>query len=142
MVHVDLLIYCFHESDPDYLPPPVSFSPPNAPPISAPLGPMLTLTIPQSEPCGPTHLNALLISCVNKLLLKPCGTLLLILIAYSSVLNLVTNNIGQKYYYLINYDVAETSTIVGSTKYPFPSTFLPPHKILAPYYFFIFSKVC
>ena len=30
-VHVDLLIYCFHESDPDSLPPPVSFSPPKAP---------------------------------------------------------------------------------------------------------------
>jgi len=33
----------------DSRPPPVSFSPPNAPPISAPLVPMLTLTIPQSS---------------------------------------------------------------------------------------------
>src|SRR6185436_9563636 len=32
--------------------PPVSFSPPNAPPISAPLGPMLTLAMPQSEPAA------------------------------------------------------------------------------------------
>ena len=32
----------------DSRPPPVSFSPPNAPPISAPLVPMLTLAIPQS----------------------------------------------------------------------------------------------
>ena len=29
-------MYCFHESLPDSRPPPVSFSPPNAPPISAP----------------------------------------------------------------------------------------------------------
>ena len=64
-------MYCFQESDPDYLPPPVSFSPPKAPPISAPDGPMLTFTIPQSEPNGPTHLKALLIFFVNKLLLKP-----------------------------------------------------------------------
>ena len=28
-------MYCFHASDPDSLPPPVAFSPPNAPPISA-----------------------------------------------------------------------------------------------------------
>lgn len=31
IVQVDLLIYCFQESDPDSLPPPVSFSPPKAP---------------------------------------------------------------------------------------------------------------
>jgi len=29
-------MYCFHESEPDSRPPPVSFSPPKAPPISAP----------------------------------------------------------------------------------------------------------
>ena len=28
-------MYCFQASDPDSLPPPVAFSPPNAPPISA-----------------------------------------------------------------------------------------------------------
>ena len=43
-------MYCFHESDPDSRPPPVSFSPPKAPPISAPLVPMFTLAMPQSEP--------------------------------------------------------------------------------------------
>ncbi len=42
---VDRLIYCFHESEPDSLPPPVCFSPPKAPPISAPLVGMLTLTL-------------------------------------------------------------------------------------------------
>ncbi len=36
--------------DPDSRPPPVCFSPPNAPPISAPDVPMLTLAMPQSEP--------------------------------------------------------------------------------------------
>ena len=30
----DLLMYCFQASDPDSRPPPVAFSPPNAPPIS------------------------------------------------------------------------------------------------------------
>jgi len=43
-------MYYFHESEPLSLPPPVSFSPPKAPPISAPEGPIFTLTIPQSEP--------------------------------------------------------------------------------------------
>jgi hypothetical protein len=89
MVHVLLLMYCFQASLPLSLPPPVSFSPPKAPPISAPLGPkwkdkkilecisvnhynilrikryardlpILTLTIPQSLPFGPVHLNAFL----------------------------------------------------------------------------------
>ncbi len=54
MVHVDLRMYCFQESDPASRPPPVSFSPPNAPPISAPLVPTLTFTIPQSDPVGPS----------------------------------------------------------------------------------------
>lgn len=103
-MHVDLLIYCFQESEPDYLPPPVYFSPPKAPPIYAPEGPMLTLAIPQSDPNGPTHLNAFDISWVNKLLLKPWGTPLLILIAYYKVLNFITNKIGQKYSYWIIFD--------------------------------------
>lgn len=110
---MDLLMYCFHESEPDYLPPPVYFSPPKAPPISAPDGPILTLTIPQSEPSGPTHLNALEISCVNILLLNPWGTLLFIFIASSNVLNFVTNKIGQKYYYWIIFESDFIYTIVG-----------------------------
>ena len=40
---------------PDSLPPPVDFSPPKAPPISAPDVGIFTLTIPQSEPLGPSH---------------------------------------------------------------------------------------
>lgn len=55
MVMVDRRIYCFHESDPDSLPPPVCFSPPKAPPISAPLVGILRLTMPQSDPLGPIH---------------------------------------------------------------------------------------
>jgi hypothetical protein len=43
-------MYAFHASEPASRPPPVSFSPPKAPPISAPLVPTLTLAIPQSEP--------------------------------------------------------------------------------------------
>ncbi len=52
-------MYCFQESLPDSRPPPVSFSPPNAPPISAPLVPMLTLAMPQSLPrCAEERLRA------------------------------------------------------------------------------------
>jgi len=43
-------MYERHASEPDSRPPPVSFSPPNAPPISAPEVPMLTLAMPQSLP--------------------------------------------------------------------------------------------
>ena len=43
-------MYTFQASEPDSLPPPVSFSPPKAPPISAPEVPIFTLAIPQSEP--------------------------------------------------------------------------------------------
>jgi len=39
-------MYVFQASDPDSRPPPVCFSPPNAPPISAPLVPVFTLTMP------------------------------------------------------------------------------------------------
>jgi hypothetical protein len=55
MVIVDLLMYCFQASLPDSRPPPVCFSPPKAPPISAPEVGMFTLTIPQSDPFGPIH---------------------------------------------------------------------------------------
>lgn len=49
---VCLRMYCCHEVLPDSLPPPVSFSPPKAPPISAPFVGIFTLTIPQSDPFG------------------------------------------------------------------------------------------
>ena len=50
--HVDRRMYCFQESLPASRPPPVAFSPPKAPPISAPFVGMFTFTIPQSLPCG------------------------------------------------------------------------------------------
>lgn len=71
---VERLIYCFQESLPLSLPPPVCFSPPKAPPISAPLVGMFTFTMPQSEPFGPIHLKIWPRSFVNKLLDKPCLT--------------------------------------------------------------------
>ncbi|KAK8921144.1 ATP-dependent DNA helicase Q-like 3 [Platanthera zijinensis] len=49
---VERRMYCFHESLPASRPPPVAFSPPKAPPISAPLVGMLTFTMPQSLPSG------------------------------------------------------------------------------------------
>src|SRR5919112_578093 len=39
-------------------PPPVSFSPPKAPPISAPEGPIFTLAMPQSEPAAEMNVSA------------------------------------------------------------------------------------
>src|SRR5260370_26102823 len=50
IVFVCRRMYAFHASEPLSRPPPVSFSPPKAPPISAPLVPMFTLAIPQSLP--------------------------------------------------------------------------------------------
>lgn len=73
---VERFIYCFHASDPDSLPPPVAFSPPNAPPISAPLVPILTFTRPQSEPLGLNitqlccHHVSISVSRVNKVYLS------------------------------------------------------------------------
>lgn len=57
MVQVPRLQYCFQLSLPLSRPPPVSFSPPKAPPISAPFVGILTFIIPQSEPEGPIHLK-------------------------------------------------------------------------------------
>src|SRR6478735_4224044 len=78
-------MYAFHESEPDSRPPPVDFSPPNAPPISAPLVPMLTLAMPQSLPAGDRNVSASRTSLVKIALLSPCGTALWISIASSSV---------------------------------------------------------
>lgn len=90
--HVDLFMYCCHELLPDSLPPPVSFSPPKAPPISAPFVGILTLTIPQSEPFGPVHLNKFFKLAVKRELLSPCLTELLISIASSSVYGINEND--------------------------------------------------
>lgn len=49
---VDRRMYCFQESLPASRPPPVAFSPPKAPPISAPFVGIFTFTMPQSLPCG------------------------------------------------------------------------------------------
>jgi len=70
-------MYCFQASEPDSLPPPVSFSPPKAPPISAPEVPMLQFTIPQSLPVGPVQLNKFYRFLLNMVDERPCGTLLL-----------------------------------------------------------------
>ena len=59
MVQVCRRMYCFQLSLPDSRPPPVSFSPPNAPPISAPLVPMFTLAMPQSLPSAERNRSAL-----------------------------------------------------------------------------------
>ncbi len=61
----------------------IKILPPNAPPISAPLVGMLTLTMPQSDPFGPTHLNKFPMFCVNILLDNPWFTSLFHLMASS-----------------------------------------------------------
>src|SRR5258708_3912520 len=58
-------IYAFHASEPASRPPPVSFSPQNAPPISAPEVPMLILAIPQSLPRADKNASACCKFCVN-----------------------------------------------------------------------------
>ena len=58
MVVVWRRMYAFQESDPASRPPPVSFSPPKAPPISAPDVPKLTLAIPQSLPSADRNRSA------------------------------------------------------------------------------------
>src|SRR5262249_32924561 len=67
-------MYAFQASEPDSRPPPVSFSPPNAPPISAPLGPMLTLAMPQSEPVAARNRSASRRSVVKIDEASPWGT--------------------------------------------------------------------
>lgn len=129
-MQVDLLMYCFQESLPDSLPPPVSFSPPNAPPISAPEVPILQLTKPQSLPVGPTHLKRCLRFFVKSADESPCGTSLFQAIASSSVLNLKTYRIGAKISSATIGASWAIATIVGSTKFPpLLATTLPPNKI-------------
>jgi hypothetical protein len=64
-------------------PPPVSFSPPKAPPISAPEGPMLTLAMPQSEPAAARKRSLSRMSVVKMHDERPCGTSLCSAIASS-----------------------------------------------------------
>ena len=74
MVVVWRRMYACHASDPASRPPPVSFSPPNAPPISAPEVPMLTLAMPQSLPEADRNASALRTLPVKIDDESPCGT--------------------------------------------------------------------
>src|ERR1700749_2586296 len=94
MVLVCRRMYTFQASEPDSLPPPVSFSPPNAPPISAPEVPIFTLAMPQSEPAHDKNSSA-----SRKLVViiaddNPCGTPFCKDIASSTVLYLIKYKIG------------------------------------------------
>src|SRR4029078_9227528 len=80
-------MYAFHASEPDSRPPPVSFSPPHAPPISAPLVPMFLFANPQSEPAFDRSASAALTLVVKMDDDKPCGTPLCAWIASSTDLN-------------------------------------------------------
>jgi len=72
-------------SEPDSRPPPVSFSPPNAPPISAPDVPRLTLAMPQSLPRCDRKVSVEIRFVVKIDDDSPCGTSLCSSIACSSV---------------------------------------------------------
>src|SRR2546430_13321104 len=58
-------MYAFQASEPDSRPPPLSFSPPKAPPISAPEVPRLMLAIPQSLPAADRNASAFCSRSVN-----------------------------------------------------------------------------
>mmetsp|Transcript_10048 Transcript_10048/g.13659 ORF Transcript_10048/g.13659 Transcript_10048/m.13659 type:complete len:426 (+) Transcript_10048:115-1392(+) len=132
MVHVLRRMYCFHESLPLSRPPPVSFSPPNAPPISAPEVPTFTFTRPQSEPRGPIHRNTFFMSVVKMEDERPCGTELFIAMASSRDVHLRTCMIGTKSSVLRISASLGVSTIVASTKLPAPSRARPPTSTLPP----------
>src|ERR1700742_1253502 len=115
MVHVWRRMYCFQESEPDSRPPPVSFSPPNAPPISAPEVPMLTLAMPQSEPAYDRNCSA-----SRKLLVmmdddSPCGTPFCRAMASSIVLYFIRYNIGANVSCCTILKLFSTSAIHGLT---------------------------
>src|SRR5437773_11114760 len=71
IVFVCRRIYIFQESLPLSRPPPVSFSPPNAPPISAPLVPVFTLAMPQSLPAAHKNFSASRMSFVKTAEVRP-----------------------------------------------------------------------
>src|SRR5579859_768005 len=79
-------MYCFHASEPDSRPPPVSFSPPKAPPISAPEVPMFTLAMPQSLPTAERKYSAFFTLVVKMDEDRPCGTSLCMRMASSRFL--------------------------------------------------------
>ena len=67
-------MYAFQASDPASRPPPLSFSPPKAPPISAPEVPILTFAMPQSLPDADTNRSPCRKLFVKIADDKPCGT--------------------------------------------------------------------
>src|SRR5690348_10023373 len=126
-------MYTFHASEPDSRPPPVSFSPPNAPPISAPEVPMLTLAMPQSEPAAERKRSddfTLLVKMDDD---RPCGTAFCVAIASSSELNGITYRIGAKVSVCTTgLSLRRPLMIVGCTKLPLPSSVAPPASTLPP----------
>ncbi|CAN7947386.1 unnamed protein product, partial [Ixodes hexagonus] len=102
---------------------PLTFSPPKAPPISAPLVGMLTLTIPQSDPLGPSHwkqqrtLKTCPRFCVKRLLESPCSTSLFQAMAWSTSWHLSTYTMGANVSRCTTgASWARPVTMVGSTK--------------------------
>src|SRR5579862_1971052 len=99
MVLVARRMYCFHASEPDSRPPPVSFSPPKAPPISAPDVPMLTLAMPQSEPEAARKASAVFRLVVKIADDRPCGT------------SFWSDNASSRVEYFITYRIGENVSV-------------------------------
>ncbi len=126
-------MYTFHASEPDSRPPPVSFSPPNAPPISAPEVPMLTLAMPQSLPAADRNFSAAFRFWVKIDEDRPCGTPFCMSMASSSVSYFITYRIGAKVSCCTTSSLlCRPVTIAGSTKLPGRSSAVPPVSTVPP----------
>src|SRR5690606_14729386 len=96
MVLVWRRMHALHAPDPDSRAPPVTFSPPTAPRISAPEVPMLTLAMPQSEPAADRNASAARRAVVKIDEDRPCGTAFCIAMASSRLEYFITYRIGAK----------------------------------------------
>ena len=94
----------------------MAFSPPKAPPISAPEVPTLTFAMPQSEPVAESHASADRRSVVNRLLESPWETELLTATASSRLSTVNTCRIGAKISSAQIGISGVERTIAGSTK--------------------------
>jgi hypothetical protein len=105
-------------SEPAWRPPLVAFSPPKAPPISAPDVPTFTLAMPQSDPAADSHRSAERTSVVKRLLDRPWGTALLSATASSRLSTSNTCRMGAKISSATTGMSGRERTSAGSTEQP------------------------
>src|SRR5256885_3186326 len=119
-------MYAFQASEPDSRPPPVSFSPPKAPPISAPEVPRLTLAIPQSLPAADRNASAFCSRSVNSAEDKPWAAAYCAAIASASEATGIRYRMGAKVSVCTIGQSLRARMIAGSTKLPGRLSMLPP----------------